>query len=467
MAFSLNDYEIAAEIGQGGFASVFRARQKSLSREVAIKRLSPQRTQNAPEILRFRREAEAMASLTHDNIVSVFDYAFHEGSYYIVMEYVDGMTLETALDRDFPLECSLFALEKAASALMAAHEQEIIHRDVKPANILLGRNGQVKLADFGIALFRTGIETRTSCASPGAVLGTICYMAPEALVSPKNVDNRIDVFSLGCIVYQALADKLPFEGADFGEISHRLLNDEPAPLPSGTPARLAAMTMRCLAKDREKRPAMSELHEVLQTSIRGMYHESQEKLTAFVRKGCRQQSPAPVSQPTVPASDEQKRTLTRPLIAAAVLLAAAAVAVAAFLAYQSFSAKRPAASDLPVLPSLNTMTAPGEFPSETLPHPAPEAMITDGPAPMTGSGIGLKTGTLVLKGLDAKKGPDSVFLNGAPASAATQGGEQRFELAPGRYRLDIRRSGAPAFTRELELVPFERQVIDLRKGKNE
>ena len=93
MAFSLKDYEITAEIGQGGFASVFRARQKSLSREVAIKRLSPQRTQNAAEILRFRREAEAMATLTHDNIVAVFDYAFHNGSYYIVMEYVDGMTL--------------------------------------------------------------------------------------------------------------------------------------------------------------------------------------------------------------------------------------------------------------------------------------------------------------------------------------------------------------------------------------
>jgi serine/threonine protein kinase len=463
MAFSLKDYVITAEIGQGGFASVFRARQKSLSREVAIKRLSPQRTQNASEILRFRREAEAMAALTHDNIISVFDYAFHEGSYYIVMEYVDGMTLETALDRGVPLECALFALEKAAAALMAAHEQDIIHRDIKPANILLGRNGQVKLADFGIALVRTGIETRTSCDSPGAVLGTLCYMAPEALVSPGDVDKRIDIFSLGCIVYQALADKLPFKGADFGEISHRLLNDEPAPLPSGTPPRLAAMTMRCLAKDREKRPSTVELHEVLQTSIRGMYHESQEKLTAFVRKESGRKSPASVPQPAEPSSDGAQRTRPRSFIAAAVLLAAAA-AVATFLVYQSFSAKRSAASDLPVLPSLNTMTGPGEFPPETLPHAAPEGMITDGPAPMTGSGIGLKTGTLVLKGLDAK-GPDSVFLNGAPAAATMQGGEERFELAPGRYRIDIRRKNAPAFTRELELVPFERQVIDLRKGK--
>jgi tRNA A-37 threonylcarbamoyl transferase component Bud32 len=461
MAFSLNDYEIAAEIGRGGFAAVFRARQKSLSREVAIKRLSPQRTQNAADILRFRREAEAMASLTHDNIVSVFDYAFHEGSYYIVMEYVDGMTLEAALERGAPRECALYALERAAAALMTAHEQNIIHRDIKPANILLGRNGQVKLADFGIALFRTGIESVTV---PGSVLGTISYMAPEALVSPKEVDSRVDVFSLGCIVYQSLSGRLPFEGGDFGEISHRLLNDDPASLPAGVPARLAAVTLRCLAKDRDKRPAMAELYETLQTAVRHVYHESQKKLTAFVRNSCGQRHSAVLPPAQAAACAGEKPAHHRFLIAAALLLAAAAAAVTAVFLYESLGSKRPSAADLPVLPSLNTLSAPDEFAPETLPHGAPESLNTDGPAPLTGSGIGLKTGTLVLKGLDAP-GSDSIFINGAPAAPKLKDGEGRLRLPPGRHRLDIRRHNAPALSRELELVPFERRVIDLRKEK--
>ena len=185
MAFSLKDYQIIAEIGRGGFASVYRARQKSLGREVAIKRLSAPRRQDSTEIIRFRREAEAMAALTHDNILAVLDHAYQDGNYYIVMEYVEGMAFDAALSAGMPAGCSLFVLEKVAGALKYAHGEKIIHRDIKPGNILLGRNGQIKLADFGLAMFRTGIESITA---PGAVLGTISFLAPEALASPKDVD---------------------------------------------------------------------------------------------------------------------------------------------------------------------------------------------------------------------------------------------------------------------------------------
>jgi serine/threonine protein kinase len=457
MAFSLKDYEITAEIGLGGFASVFRARQKSLSREVAIKRLSPQRTQNASEILQFRREAEAMAALTHDNIIAVFDYAFHNGSYYIVMEYVDGMTFDTALERCVPQECGLFVLEKTAGALRAAHEQNIIHRDIKPANILLGRNGQVKLADFGLALFSTGIETRTSCASPGSVLGTISYMAPESLASPKEVDNRVDVFSLGCILYRLLAGKHPFRGSNFGEISNRILNDDPPRVPG----QLGDVAMRCLQKDREKRLRMTELHEALKNAARDGYHEAQEKLIAFVRNdsGCG----GGTREPSLASPPSKKRLRSRTvLIASASFLAAMIVAIV--LVFHPFStasaAKKHPASSLPAMPSFSSRT------SETWQEHAPRVAVKNGPSPMTATVLDMKAGTLVLKGLTVQ---DTVFLNSRPARLpAPKPGEEtredtRLELLPGHYRLDIRRENGQAFSRELELVPFERQIIDLKK----
>lgn len=463
MAFSLKDYEITAEIGQGGFASVFRARQKSLSREVAIKRLSPQRTQNAAEILRFRREAEAMATLTHDNIVAVFDYAFHNGSYYIVMEYIDGMTFDAALERCVPQECGLFVLEKTAGALRAAHDRNIIHRDIKPANILLGQNGQVKLADFGLALFSTGIETRTSCASPGSVLGTISYMAPESLVSPKEVDNRVDVFSLGCILYRLLAGKHPFGGSNFGEISNRILNDDPPRVPG----QLGDVTMRCLQKDREKRPRMTELHEALKNAVRDGYHEAQEKLIAFVRNdsGCSGTQKPSLGAPGAASAlrPSKKRLRSRTMIIAMASFLAAIIA-AIVLVSHPFStaptAKKHPASSLPAMPSFSSRT------SETWQEHAPHAAVKNGPSPMTATVLDMKAGTLVLKGLTVQ---DTVFLNGRPARLpASKPGEDtredtRLELLPGHYRLDIRRENGQAVSRELELVPFERQIIDLKK----
>ena len=456
MAFSLKDYEITAEIGQGGFASVFRARQKSLSREVAIKRLSPQRTQNAAEILRFRREAEAMAALTHDNIVAVFDYAFHNGSYYIVMEYIDGMTFDAALERGIPQECGLFVLEKAAGALRVAHDQNIIHRDIKPANILLGRNGQVKLADFGLALFSTGIA---SFSSPGSVLGTISYMAPEALVSPKEVDNRVDVFSLGCIVYQVLSGKHPFEGSNFGEISHHILNDDPSPLPLP----LGDVAMRCLRKDREKRPRMAEMHETLKTAIRGGYHEAQEKLIAFVRndsgRGNTQEPSLAAGGAAATSETSKKRLRPRTMIIALASFLAAVIA-ATVLVSHPFTAKKHPASSLPILPSFSARRDTGE----TMREQVRQTAAKDGPAPLTATVLDMKVGTLVLKGLTAQ---DTVFLNSKPAQvpASKPGEDTRLELLPGHYRLDIRRISGPAIRRELELVPFERQIIDLKKEK--
>lgn len=458
MAFSLKDYQILSEIGHGGFASVYRAKQKSLSREVAIKRLSPSRMQNAAEILRFRREAEAMAALTHDNIVSVFDYAYHNGSYYIVMEYIDGMAFDAALDRGVSKECALFILEKTAGALKFAHSQDIIHRDIKPANILLGRNGQVKLADFGLALFSSGIESFTS---PGSVLGTISYMAPEALASPKEVDNRVDVFSFGCIIYQVIAGKHPFDGSNFGEISYRILNEEPLPLPAGAvPARLADVTLRCLQKDREKRPAMTEVHDGLAAVMRDGYHEAQETVIAFVRRGSGQKTSWEILRMPLPAAPVQSRKKLPSLRAIAMAVAAAALITMAILLRTSLIGNKHHPQSLPALQSFNSSdtveTARG------MPHSkrAQRAQSKNGPAPVTGTALDMKTGTLVIRGLAVQ---DTVLINDQPVPTSPKGEEAQFELVPGYYHLDIRRKSGPPVLRDLELVPFERQIIDLGK----
>jgi eukaryotic-like serine/threonine-protein kinase len=462
MAFSLKDYEIIKEIGQGGFAQVFRARQKSLSREVAIKQLSPQRIQNAGEITRFRREAEAMALLTHDNIVSVFDYAFYNGNYYIVMEYVEGTAFDAALERGLPRECGLFVLEKTAGALKTAHSRNVIHRDIKPANILLGRNGQVKLTDFGLALFHTGIE---SLSSPGSVLGTISYMAPEALASPKEIDARVDVFSLGCILYQVIAGKHPFAGSTFGEISFRLLNEEPQPLTAdNAPAALATLAMRCLRKNRDERPSMAEVHDTLAATTHDRHRDSQERLIAFV-SNADGHGPLPGKQPphspAIPlATDNRYRRTKRTSVAAGVV---ALVVGLLFMYHQFFHPHRESeqtAARLPAMPAIKV----ADVSQYDMPESKKGKPATDAPRPLTGSAVDTKSGTLVLRGLGTY---DTVLLNGKTVQPTIKGRDAAVELLPGYYRLDIRRSGRPPVVRELELVPFERQTVDLPQRKDD
>lgn len=477
MAFSLKDYQITGEIGRGGFASVYRARQKSLSREVAIKCLSPQRTQNEGEIVRFRREAEAMASLTHDNIIAVYDYAYFSGSYYIVMEYIDGLALDKAIDNGIPTDCSLLILEKVAGALRYAHAENIIHRDIKPANILLGRNGQVKLADFGLALFQTGIE---SFSSPASVLGTISYMAPEALVSPKDVDARIDVFSLGCLVYQVCSGKLPFTGDSFGEISFHLLNDEPLPLAgNGTLQALAAITMRCLQKDRENRPAIAEIHNALKEALLDRYHTAHEAMIAFVRNAsvsasvsasCSATSGAssgasrnalPLKAPiagrpqNIPlAASPLRNTLASRFVTAGAVLCLAVTALL-LCYYFLFYGKPSKTPPLPELPQIRQNSAVSDAAKNALPKTSDSVLAIDGPAPLEGTAPSMKVAKLELKGLLPD---DTVFLNNRKKPH-----DSSLMLTPGRYHLDLRRKAGVSVIRELELLPYERQVVDLPK----
>jgi serine/threonine protein kinase len=461
MAFSLQDYQIIGEIGQGGFGTVFRARQKSLGREVAIKRLSPQHTQDNTEILRFRREAEAMAALTHDSILTVHDYAFFNGNYYIVMEYVEGIALDTALEIGMSRDCCLFVLAKVSGALKRAHDAGITHRDIKPANILLGNNGQVKLADFGLAMFSTGIARQTMA---GSVLGTIGYLAPEALVSPKEADGRVDIFSLGCILYQALAGRVPFPGESIGDISCKILNEEPAPIdaPAGY-EEVAALTMRCLNKDRDKRPTIESAHATLQAAIGNRFHALQEELTSIVQTRQPADTKKPIVDQGLGAEKSTLRGRSQLQQWLTIITGVGLVAAAAALVYTLIpqSGTRPA-KELPHLSSMNeNMTS--QSVSSAMKKSA-RSIARDAPAPLSGPTLEMAPGTIVLTGLSAA---DSVFVNDKSVAPVRQGSAGAVEVINGYCRVAVKRADGSRIVREIEVLPFQRFVVDLKRERND
>jgi serine/threonine protein kinase len=454
MAFSLNDYQILEEIGRGGFATVYRARQKSLGKEVAIKCLAPLRQQNSEQIVRFRREAETMAALTHDNIIAILDYAFYNGTYYIVMEYIQGMTLNSAFEKGVPRRPALCVMEKIASALKAAHERKVIHRDIKPANILIGRSGQIKLADFGLAMFPGSAEFQTTA---GSVLGTLGYMAPEALASPKEVDSRVDIFALGCILYRILAGKLPFEGTTVGDISYRIMNDTPpAPTSEGP---LGPVTLRCLEKERDRRPSIDEIHRALSESIAPHFHECTKALIDFVSQTT---AGSDYSQPPVdpPKADGKKARKVLPFRITAIISAALslAVLVAAVLFLALYHGNDP---DLPQLPDM--IASPTE-PSQSA-TPDKKGMKTDPdlPAPLAGTSLGLEVGSITVKNMVPD---DSIFLNGRPAPVQKVGNNTQIITTPGMYRLDIRRNHKQIVSKQIDLLPYERRTIDIKTERS-
>jgi serine/threonine protein kinase len=456
MAFSLSDYQILEEIGRGGFATVYRARQKSLGKEVAIKCLAPLRQQNSEQIVRFRREAETMAALTHDNIIAIIDYAFFNGSYYIVMEYIQGMALNTAFEKGLPPTPALCVMEKIVSALKAAHERNIIHRDIKPANILIGRSGQIKLADFGLAMFPGNAEFQTTA---GSVLGTLCYMAPEALVSPKEVDSRVDIFALGCILYRILTGKLPFEGTTVGDISYRIMNETPSIPAAESP--LSVITLRCLEKERDRRPSIDEIHRTLSETIAPQFHECSKALIAFVSHATTgtissQDEMQPVE---LPNTTQGKNRSVSPFRITAVVSASLSLAVliAAALFMMLYRHSEP---DLPHLPGM--ISSSMESAQRTTPDKKGMKPDPDLPAPLAGTSLDLEVGSITVKNMAPN---DSIFLNGRPAPVQKVGNYTQIITTPGIYRLDIRRNHLPIVSKQIDLLPYERRTIDLKNER--
>jgi serine/threonine-protein kinase len=263
----LGPYEIVAPLGAGGMGEVYRARDTRLGREVAVKVLPQEFAQDVERLARFQREAQILASLNHPNIAQIHGLEESAGARALVLELVEGPTLAERLERGpLPIEEALEICRQIASALEAAHEGGVIHRDLKPGNVKITPGGEVKVLDFGLAKggaatsagsdpALTHSPTRTYGATQsGVILGTAAYMSPEQ-ARGKPIDRRTDIWSFGCVLYECLTGRQTFEGETTSDMIARILEREPewSALPGRTPPRVRDLLARCLEKDARKR----------------------------------------------------------------------------------------------------------------------------------------------------------------------------------------------------------------------
>jgi serine/threonine-protein kinase len=326
-------YELEELVGSGGMSSVFRAHDRQLERDVAIKILHEHYADDPEYLERFRREARLVARLSHPNIVTVIDRGDDDGRQYIVFELVEGENLKELVVRSGRLSVRR-ALELAlaiADGLAFAHDHGLVHRDVKPQNVLLNREGEVKVTDFGIA---RSLHMEHGMTQTGTVLGTGEYLAPEQ-ASGKPVSPATDVYSLGVVLWELLAGDVPFTGDNFVAVALRHVNEPPPHLrerrPDVTP-RLDAAVQRALAKDPARRfPSMTAFAKELRACLaeaEGEIPAVDPELTLI--------TPSPVALARAPAQRRPRprraaRTRRRPLVWALLALLVAGVAFAAVL----------------------------------------------------------------------------------------------------------------------------------------
>ena len=259
----LGPYEIVAPLGAGGMGEVYRARDPRLGRDVAIKALPETFARDPERLARFEREARLLASLSHPNIAGILGLEEVAGARHLVLEFVEGETLAQRLARGpLPLDEALDVCRQVAAGVEAAHESGVVHRDLKPGNVMLTPSGGVKVLDFGLAKSDTSASQGSApdlASSPtmthartqaGIILGTAAYMSPEQ-ARGKPVDKRSDIWSFGCVLYECLAGRQLFEGETVSDLIAKILQTGPdwSALPAATPARVRALLQRCLARD--------------------------------------------------------------------------------------------------------------------------------------------------------------------------------------------------------------------------
>src|SRR4051794_19205092 len=262
-------YELEELVGTGGMSSVFRAHDRLLDRKVALKVLHEQYSDDEEYVERFRREARAVAALSHPNIVTVIDRGEHDGRQFIVFEYVDGDNLKTVIQRSgpFPVPSALELTIQVARALSFAHQSGLVHRDVKPQNVLLNGDGRAKVTDFGIA---RSLDVQHGMTQTGTVLGTSDYIAPEQ-AQGQRVDEHTDVYSLGVVMYELLTSEVPFPGENFVAVAMRHINEPPPAIRDkrpDVPPRVEAAIQKAMAKDPADRfPTMAEFCQELEACL--------------------------------------------------------------------------------------------------------------------------------------------------------------------------------------------------------
>jgi eukaryotic-like serine/threonine-protein kinase len=272
---TLAHYRVDEVLGYGGMGVVYGAHDTKLDRAVALKVLPDEIARDAAGLQRMRREAQALAAVQHPNIASIYGFEDQAALPFLVLERVHGETLASRLQRG-PLtpEEALQIGHSIASALHVAHERDVVHRDLKPGNVMITTSGVVKVLDFGIAQRETGSsadQSRTRLTQAGAAIGTPGYMSPEQILA-SDLDHRTDIFSLGCILYECLAGTPPFQGVTAAEVMASTLHRVPSfrLLPGPTPSRFRGLLERCLEKEPDRRPLrMSQVRDEIDACLHG------------------------------------------------------------------------------------------------------------------------------------------------------------------------------------------------------
>jgi eukaryotic-like serine/threonine-protein kinase len=364
-------YEIVELIGKGGMSSVFKARDRLLDRTVAIKVLHPHYTEDEEYVERFRREARSVAQVSHPNIVTVIDRGEDDRRQFIVFEYVEGENLKELLQRTGPLpirDALLLALQMAR-ALSFAHGRGLVHRDVKPQNVLLNADGQAKMTDFGIAR-EVDVQGVTIT---GTVLGTSEYIAPEQ-ARGQQVDQQTDVYSLGVVLYELLTGSVPYEGENFVTVALRHVNE---PVPSvlerrpEVPPRLALAVERAMAKSPDDRfSSMDELVGELETCLADLDPISEEA-TMIARRPV-----VPAAQRARPVRRRRRVGVLWPIAAVVGVLGISALAALGALALRDDGSDDPSAATTPI--RLEAIRDHDPFGDDQAEHPEDVPKATDG-----------------------------------------------------------------------------------------
>jgi tRNA A-37 threonylcarbamoyl transferase component Bud32 len=311
-------YELEELVGTGGMSSVYKARDRLLERNVALKVLHPQYSDDAEYVERFRREARSVAQLSHPHIVTVIDRGEDGGQQFIVFEFVDGENLKQLIGRvgPLPVRRALAVALEIADALGFAHEHGLVHRDVKPQNVLLTSDGDAKVTDFGIA---RSLDVEQGVTQTGTVLGTSNYLSPEQ-ASGQPVTPATDVYSLGVVLYELLTGEVPIPGETFVAVAMKHINEPPPDLSEkrpDVPLRLVAAFERALEKDPTRRfPSMAEFASELRRCLVEVGAADEEP--TFI-------APSPVLKQSRPRRVQATRRRW-PIFAVVLLVAAAAIA---------------------------------------------------------------------------------------------------------------------------------------------
>jgi serine/threonine protein kinase len=319
MAISLKEleknYSLMSEIGSGGMGEVYLATDKRLERSVAIKflKLNENDKDFDESIIRFKREAIAIAKLSHPNIVNIFDIGEEDNNHYMIMEFLEGNSLANILkttNKPVPPHLVASIGIQICDALECAHENNITHRDVKPENIILSKKGVVKLTDFGIAQLASTQSTRLT--QQGSILGSFIYLSPEQLRDSSNIDYRTDIYSLGATLYELLTGRPAFQAENFAEVFMKIFNEKPAPLRNlnkDIPELLEIVILKAMAKEPENRfQSAGEMKEILKTIVNKEHFENHNSPELSALNKITAPSPPPEAKVTISPTDGSEKT---------------------------------------------------------------------------------------------------------------------------------------------------------------